>query len=107
MKRAVASKLALHRRASSWRSLVVFFSALCFVLLVSTAATHHHDSAVEGASCVLCSVAAEPMADVPPPPAPIEQVVTLSYVLVSEQPIEAPHSFTAVLPPSCGPPASV
>lgn len=107
LKSAIASKLALIRRAPpSWRSLVVLVSVLCFLLLTTTAAVHKHDPAVERASCVLCTVAAEPLADIPPPPAPIEHVALLSYVLVSEQPADAPVCFSAVLPPSCGPPAS-
>jgi hypothetical protein len=87
-----------------WRVWTALLTAITFVVLVSTAAMHHHATAVEDQECATCSVLTHKLADVP-----LVKLPTLILLLVSYAPylLAAPvvaHISLSLLPPACGPP---
>jgi hypothetical protein len=89
---------------SGWQLCVALFAALSFVLLISTAATHRHTSALSAHDCALCSAVADKIADTPAPPAVVLVLQLQPYLLVSLAAYVATYVSPKLLPPSCGPP---
>jgi hypothetical protein len=87
-----------------WRLCLALFAALSFVLLVSTAATHQHKSALSAHDCALCSAVADKIADTPAPPAVVLVLQLQPYRLLSLAAYVAAYVSPELLPPSCGPP---
>jgi hypothetical protein len=87
-----------------WQLCVALFAALSFVLLVSTAATHQHKSALSAHDCALCSAVADKIADTPAPPAVVLVLQLQPYLLLSLAAYVATYVSPELLPPSCGPP---
>jgi hypothetical protein len=94
------------RDAAPWRIWTALITTLAFVMLLATAATHHHATAIDDQDCAVCSVVTHKVSDPPPVTLPALVVVVLAYspyllakpTVVKASPIQ--------LPPSCGPPAS-
>lgn len=80
---------------------------ITFVVLVSTAATHHHATVVDDQDCAICSVVAHKVSGLPPVALPVLMVVLLSYApfILFKQGVAL--ASPVLLPPSCGPPASM
>jgi hypothetical protein len=94
------------RAVAPWRIWTALLTAITFVVLVSTAAMHHHATAVEDQDCAVCSVVTHKVTNLPLVVLPKLVVVFLSY-----SPFLLPKPFITlaspvVLPPSCGPPAA-
>jgi hypothetical protein len=87
-----------------WQLFVALFAALSFVLLVSTAATHHHTSALSADDCALCTAVANKIADAPVTPAPVQPFLLPAYQLFTPAAHVAAYVSPTLLPPSCGPP---
>jgi len=81
------------------------FTAISFALLITTAATHHHATAVDDQDCAVCSVVTHKISGTPLVALTHLVVILLSYApFLFALPASAPVSFR-LLPPSCGPPA--
>jgi hypothetical protein len=87
-----------------WQLCVALFAVLSFVLVVSTAATHHHASALSADDCALCTAVADKIADSPGAPAPVQFFLLQSYLLFAPAAHVAAYVSPTLLPPSCGPP---
>jgi hypothetical protein len=87
-----------------WRVWTALLTALTFVVLVSTAAMHHHATTAEDQDCAVCSVITHKITDVPLVILPRLVVVLVSYApFLLAAPAIAPAS-PLLLPPGCGPP---
>ncbi|HAT32378.1 MAG TPA: hypothetical protein DCW29_16475 [Janthinobacterium sp.] len=96
--------LRLRRRARDpWRLCVALFTALSFILLLATAATHHH-KAFEAQDCALCSAVLDKVADVATPPVLVRQAEILLYFIQVATAQAVAYASPHLLPPSCGPP---
>jgi len=95
------------RTVAPWRFWTALLTAITFVVLVSTAAMHHHATAVEDQDCPVCSVVTHKVADLPPVSLPVLVVVLLSYAPFLLLRPGVTHASPVSLPPSCGPPASI
>lgn len=88
-----------------WRQCVAFLTALSFVLLLATSASHHH-SALEAHDCAVCGAVLHQIAALPAAPPVIEISPILLYHMVS---LASPRCVLYVtpllLPPGCGPPS--
>lgn len=86
---------------------IALFAGLCFVLLVATAATHAHTTALSAHDCALCSAVADKVADTPAPPAAAQVLQVQPYApFIEAQPLIA-YVSPKRLPPSCGPPPAL
>jgi hypothetical protein len=88
-----------------WRACVALVTAIAFALLVATAATHHHATALEDQGCSLCSVVGHKLSGTPSAQAIERIAVLLPYRILTLGVIETPPASPLHLPPSCGPPA--
>ncbi|MFZ6849912.1 hypothetical protein [Undibacterium sp. RuRC25W] len=100
--------LALMRSvfARSWKAGVALFAALSFILLISTAATHHHANSIEDQACSLCSAVSDKLDLVTPSALPLVMLHLLAYSLYANKVYDIAFSQPTLLPPSCGPPAN-
>ncbi len=97
---------SLHTRAGrGWRAWVAVLTVISFVLLISTAATHHHATSLEDQGCSLCTAAVHQLSGAEPALALAQTVVFLAYRLPSLQTVSVTYLTPLLLPPSCGPPA--
>lgn len=83
---------------------VALVTALCFALLLGTAATHHHKNPLAEHDCALCSAVTDTLAELTVPTAVVHASDQLAYFL---QPSAQDHVNPARLiltPPSRGPP---
>jgi hypothetical protein len=95
------------RDVAPWRIWTALITTLAFVMLLATAATHHHATAIDDQDCAVCGVVTHKISDPPLVSLPELVVVVLAYspyllakpTVVQASPVQ--------LPPSCGPPASV
>jgi hypothetical protein len=101
-----------HRQASSpparparWRVWTALLAAITFIVLVSTAATHHHATTVDDQDCAICSVVTHKLADLPLVKLPKLVVILVSYAPFLRAAPSVAHASPLRLPPSCGPPA--
>jgi hypothetical protein len=94
-------------RSSSgkWRAVVALFTALAFVALLITAASHHHNSSIEDHDCAICSVAIQKIANTNLVDLPQMVSVLVSYAPFIAESRAIAHVTSVFLPPSCGPPA--
>jgi len=94
------------RDVAPWRIWTALITTFAFVMLIATAATHHHTTAIDDQDCAVCGVVSHKVSDTPLVTLPEQVVVLLAYspyllakpTLVQAMPVK--------LPPSCGPPAS-
>ncbi|CDG86056.1 hypothetical protein [Janthinobacterium agaricidamnosum] len=91
-----------------WQLYVTLVAAISMVLLMATAATHLHKTALAAEDCALCCNVIDKIADLTVPPAvAMTAPVLLPYRLLTLAPLALVFSSNVMLPPSCGPPASV
>ena len=101
---SASSLSALKFRAKTAYALIALITALCFITLVSSAATHYHSSTHETQECSLCSVVSDKLAG------GITMTTTLLVALVILFTLCAPsqrltdYCSAELFPPSCGPP---
>lgn len=96
----------LHAHAGrGWRAWVAVITAITFVLLVSTAATHRHATSLEDQGCSLCAAVVHKLTGSEPALKLAQTVVFLAYRLPSVQAIDIDYPAPLLFPPSCGPPA--
>ncbi|MES2072164.1 MAG: hypothetical protein V4488_17545 [Pseudomonadota bacterium] len=88
-----------------WRAWIAVITAITFVLLVSTAATHHHATSLEDQGCSLCSAVVHKLSGAEPAQMLVQAVVFLAYRLPSLETASVVYLSPLLLPPSCGPPA--
>ena len=103
--RSVALALLRSVALRGWKTGVALLTALSFVLLISTAATHHHASSVEDQGCSLCSAVSDKFDHVTPSATTLVTVDFVAYALFANDHHTAEFSPSTLLPPSCGPPA--
>jgi len=100
------SKALLHSFVvRGWKAGIALLTALSFVLLISTAATHHHANSVEDQSCSLCSAVSNKLDHVTPTALAIVTLHVLVYKLFTSKEDVSDFALPTLLPPSCGPPA--
>jgi len=88
-----------------WRVWTALLTAITFVVLVSSAAMHHHATAVEDQECATCSVLTHKLAALHAVKLPELALILVSYApYLLATPI-AVHLSPTLLPPACGPPA--
>ncbi|WP_394779579.1 hypothetical protein [Undibacterium sp.] len=87
-----------------WRAWVAVLTIISFVLLVSTAATHHHTSSLEDQGCSLCTAVAHKLSGDMPVLKLAQTVTFLAYRLPPLQLISVTYTCPLLFPPSCGPP---
>jgi hypothetical protein len=92
-----------HRRGI-WRWSVSILAALCFLLVVSSSASHIHKNSASLQNCAVCAVVADKLADVPVPPALVHDIAQQPYRLFAATVHLASYSTVDFLPPGCGPP---
>ncbi|MEB0137723.1 MULTISPECIES: hypothetical protein [unclassified Undibacterium] len=86
------------------RSVMAIITALAFVLLSATAATHHHADRIEDQACSICTAVAN-QADLATPPASLALcLIILLYLLLPATPVLRDFAAPRLLPPGCGPP---
>jgi hypothetical protein len=88
-----------------WRVWTAILTAVTFVVLVSTAAMHHHTTAAEDQDCSICSVVTHKLADHPLVDLPKLTVIFISYAPFLPAMPGVAHVSPLLPPPSCGPPA--
>lgn len=93
----------ISRRA--WRACVAVVTGLAFILLLFTAATHHHESSLDDRDCAICMAVMGKVAGGTTVVASAQTVLLLQYAILS-----AAIRYVASLPvlfslPICGPPA--
>ena len=88
-----------------WRVWTAMLTAITFVVLVSTAAMHHHATMVEDQDCAICSVVTHKLADLPLVTLPRLVVIFIAYAPFLPATQRVAHASPSLLPPSCGPPA--
>lgn len=96
---------AAHKRGILCWS-VSLLSALIFLLVVSTSASHIHKNAVALHDCVVCTVVADKLADVPVAPALVHDVQLQPYHVVAATVHAGFFPTVQLLPLSRGPPRS-
>ena len=95
------------RAVAPWRVWTALLTAITFVVLVSTAAMHHHATAVDDQDCPVCSVVTHKAAGPLPAVLPTPVVIFLSYTPFLPSKPGVAHASPVPLPPSCGPPAPI
>jgi hypothetical protein len=95
------------RAVAPWRIWAALLTAITFMVLISTAAMHHHATAVDDQDCPICSVVTHKAAGSLPATLPAQVVVLLSYAPFLPSKPGVAHASPVSLPPSCGPPASI
>lgn len=100
--------LALMRMAfaRTWKAGIAIFAALSFILLISTAATHHHANSIEDQACSLCSAVSDKLDLVTPAAVALVTIHVLVYTLYAKQVHQISFRQPSLLPPSCGPPVT-
>ncbi|MFI4939670.1 MAG: hypothetical protein ACHP7O_04900, partial [Burkholderiales bacterium] len=88
-----------------WRVWTAILTAITFVVLVSTAAMHHHATVAEDQDCAICSVVTHKLADHPLVDLPKLTVIFISYAPFLSAIPPAAHASPLLLPPGRGPPA--
>jgi hypothetical protein len=88
-----------------WRFWVAIVVALSFLLLVSTASTHHHTKAIEDQSCSVCSSVNVKPHDIEPISLLAKVIIFLGYHFPVSGEIHIAYLAVSLLPPSCGPPS--
>ena len=88
-----------------WKAGLALFTALGFVLLMSTAATHHHANSVEDQACSLCSAVSNKLDHVTPSAQAPLKVQLFAYTLQTNHVYQSDFAAPPLLPPGCGPPA--
>jgi hypothetical protein len=91
-------------RRGGWQFWCALFAALSFFLLVSTAATHTHASALSAHDCALCTAVADKVADTPAPPALVHVLQLQPYLLFCIVAYVAAYVSRKLLPAGRGPP---
>ena len=90
----------------NWRAPVALITIFAFILILLTAATHHHANAVEDQACAVCSVAIHKIADTHLVSLSAMAAVLFLYaVFILESRVIA-HIISLYLPPGRGPPRS-
>lgn len=103
----LASMPARHvRDVAPWRIWTALITTLAFVMLLATAATHHHATAIDDQDCAVCGVVTHKVSDPPLVTLPEQVVVVLAYSPYLVAKPTAVQASPIQLPPSCGPPAS-
>lgn len=87
-----------------WGTCVAVFTAISFVLLVSTAASHRHATSLEDQACSMCSVATHKLAGADLAPVLAQTRALLAYYLPMLAAIRIVAVSPLLLPPICGPP---
>lgn len=87
-----------------WRWFVTLFTALSFILVVATSASHLHTQAAAAHDCAICCVVLDKLGGAPPAPILIHAVTLQSYRIVAVAQLALVYSASRLLPPSCGPP---
>jgi len=101
------SPFSLKFKARTWCALVALITALAFISLVSTAATHYHTTAQETQDCSVCSVVSHKIGGgFSVPTVNITQFFVLFAVAVVTL-RSTFYSTSELFPPSCGPPGVV
>lgn len=90
---------------SAWRWCVVLVSVLSLVLMLASAGSHVHDSAVAVHDCVVCSAVVDQLAEAPAAMLLVVDVQYRPYYLAPAPVGSCAPSIDALPPPSCGPPA--
>ena len=86
--------------------MVGLLTAITFVCLLITAATHHHATAIQDQECAVCSVALHKVANTHLVDLPKMVAVLFFYAIFLIEARVIAHVITLYLPPSCGPPRS-
>lgn len=87
-----------------WHGVVVLFAVLSFLMLLGTAATHHHTTLVGEHDCVTCSAVTDRIADIGFVPVIHRPAVDVTYVVLAAPCCRFRRSQTVLLPPGRGPP---
>ncbi|HXA47872.1 MAG TPA: hypothetical protein VNW52_09605 [Burkholderiaceae bacterium] len=95
------------RIVAPWRIWTALLTMITFVVLLSTAATHHHATVVDDQDCAICSVVTHKIADLSLTTLPALVLILLSYAPFLLAKPGTVHASLRLLPPSCGPPASI
>jgi len=91
------------RRA--WRACIALVTGLAFILLLSTAATHHHESSLDDRDCAICTAVVGKVSGGTAVVASTQTVLLLQYAILSAA-IRYAASFPILFfPPICGPPS--
>jgi hypothetical protein len=94
-------------RAKTWCALVALITALAFISLVSTAATHYHTTTQDSQDCSVCSVVSHKVGgSFAAPTVKLAQFFVLFEVALTVQ-FRNFFSCTNLYPPGCGPPTQV
>jgi hypothetical protein len=97
---------SLHAQAGrGWRAWIAVITALTFVLLVTTAATHHHATSLEDQGCSLCAAVVHKLTGSEPALKLAQTVVFLAYCLPPLETVSVAYLTPLLFPPSRGPPA--
>ncbi|GGC60495.1 hypothetical protein GCM10011396_04240 [Undibacterium terreum] len=97
----------LHARlGSGWRAWIAVITAISFVLMVSTAVTHHHATSLEDQGCSLCTAVAHKLTGAEPALQLAQTVIFLAYRLPSIEAVSVSYPTPLLFPPSCGPPSA-
>jgi hypothetical protein len=94
------------RAVAPWRLWTALITTIAFVMLLATAATHHHATAIDDQDCAVCGVVTHKVSDPPLITLPQQVVVVVGY---SPYLLTKPTILKATpvqLPPSCGPPVA-
>jgi hypothetical protein len=103
----LASSLLMQRARAiaPWRVWTALLTAMTFVVLVSTAAMHHHATVVDDQDCAVCSIVTHKVTDIPPTTLPALVLILLSFAPFLLAKPGVAHVSSILFPPARGPPA--
>ncbi len=97
--------LALTSKHCAGRRLVTAWTAMCFAVLVSIAASHLHLGADVNETCTVCAAVTGQLAGPSSASVAVPTLEISRWVQIVESPVPSPRVRAVVLPPSCGPPS--
>ncbi|MDP9108648.1 MAG: hypothetical protein M3N23_06230 [Pseudomonadota bacterium] len=106
VRRASAARLPAQRAVRRhWRAALAWLTMLSFVLMLGTAAAHHHRSTLEAHDCAVCSAVSDRVADLITPVALTTPVDVLVYCVAVVIILRSVPVAPRLLPRSRAPPA--